>query len=86
MTTWWVWIAAAAVLGALEVLLPVFAFMGFAAGAAATGLLLLLGMGAGVGGTLLVFAVLSAVAFAALRAILGHDRGRERIVTKDVND
>ena len=86
MTTWWVWIALAAVFGALEVLLPVFAFLGFAAGAAATGLLLLLGMEAGVGGTMLVFAVLSAVAFGALRALLGHDRGTERIITKDVND
>ncbi len=86
MTTWWAWIAAAAVFGALEVLLPVFAFMGFAAGAAATGLLLLLGMSAGVGGTLLVFAVLSAVAFAGLRMVLGHDKGSERIVTKDIND
>jgi len=86
VTTWWVWIAAAAVFGALEVLLPVFAFMGFAGGAAATGLLILLGMDAGIGGTLLVFAVLSGVAFGALRMLLGHDKGSERIVTKDIND
>lgn len=86
MTTWWVWIALAALFGALEVTLPVFAFMGFAAGAAATGLLLLVGMGTGVGGTLVVFAVLSAAAFTALRTLIGHDRGTERIVERDVND
>ena len=84
MTTWWAWLAVAVLFVALEVVLPVFAFIGFAAGAAVTGLLLLLGMGAG--GTLLVFAVLSAVAFAALWAILGHDRGGERIVSTDIND
>jgi len=78
--------AAAAVFGALEVLMPVFAFMGFAAGATATGLLILLGMEAGIGGTLVVFAVLSGVAVAALRMLLGHDRGTERIITKDIND
>ena len=86
MTTWWLWIAAAALFGALEVVLPVFAFMGFAAGAAATGVLLLLGLGTEVGGTLLVFAVLSALAFAALRMLVGQGRGRARVVTKDVND
>ena len=47
MTMWWVWIALAVVFGALEVTLPVFAFLGFAAGAGLTGLLLLIGMGAG---------------------------------------
>jgi hypothetical protein len=30
--------------------------------------------------------VLSAVAFAGLRMVLGHDKGSERIVTKDIND
>lgn len=86
MTAWWVWIALAVLFGALEVVLPVFAFMGFAAGAAATGLLLALGMGTGVGGTLLVFALISAASFAALRTILGRDRGTERIVERDIND
>ena len=86
MTTWWVWLAAAVVFAALEVLLPVFAFMGFAAGAAGTGLLLLLGMRAGIGGTLLVFAGLSAAAFAALRTMLGQGKGTERIVTRDINE
>ena len=43
-------------------------------------------MGTGAGATLLVFAVISAAAFTALRALLGHDRGTERIVERDIND
>lgn len=86
MTLWWVWIALAVLFGALEVLLPVFAFMGFAAGAAATGLLLALGLGTGVGGTLLIFAVISAAAFTGLRLVLGRDRGTARVVERDIND
>ena len=86
MTTWWVWMAAAAGFGMLEVVLPIFAFMGFAAGAAVTGLLLAIGMGTGVGGTLMVFALLSAVAYAGLRKVLGRDRGTARVVDRDIND
>ncbi|GAA6186998.1 hypothetical protein [Litorivita sp. NS0012-18] len=41
LANWLVWIAAALVLGILEVLAPGFIFLGFAIGAALTGLLLL---------------------------------------------
>lgn len=86
LTTWWVWLALAVCFGVLEVLLPVFAFLGFAAGATATGLVLLLGAEPGVGWTLLLFAVLSALAFLALRLLLGRAGGSARVVERDVND
>lgn len=86
LTLWWVWMVLAVFFAALEVVLPVFAFMGFAAGAAGTGVLLALGLDPGLGWTLLVFAVLSAAAYAALRLVLGSQTGRARIVERDINE
>lgn len=86
MTVWWVWLALAALFAMLEVVLPVFAFLGFAVGAAITGLVLLLGAAPGTGGTLLIFAGLSAVAYGGLRLLLGRAAGEARIVERDVND
>ena len=39
---WWAWLVLAVILAALEVLLPVFVFLGFAAGAMVTGIALAL--------------------------------------------
>ncbi|MBP1807183.1 NfeD family protein [Rubellimicrobium aerolatum] len=83
---WWVWVALAILLGVLEVLLPAFVFLGFSAGALGTALLVALGLDAGVGGTLVIFAGLSAVAYAGLRLWLGTARGRVRIIDRDIND
>ncbi len=83
---WWVWIAVAVVLGVLEVLAPVFVFLGFSAGAFGTAVLVALGLDLGVGGTLLVFALLSAAAYGVLRLWLGAQRGRARIVDRDINE
>ena len=60
--TWWVWLAAALALAILEVALPGFIFLGFAIGAAITGLLLLIpGLVPSLPVLLLIFAVLSLV-------------------------
>ena len=40
---WWVWMAAGIALGALEVVVPGFIFLGFALGAVLTGVILLIG-------------------------------------------
>jgi hypothetical protein len=40
----------------------------------------------GVGGTLLVFALLSAAAYAALRLWLGTQTGRAKIIEHDINE
>jgi inner membrane protein len=86
LSLWWAWLVAAVLFGALEVMLPVFAFLGFAAGAAVTGVLLLVGLDLGTGPTLLIFAALSAGAYLAIRRILGTQAGRARIVTRDINE
>ena len=56
---WWIWLAGALVLAILEVLLPGFIFLGFAIGAAITGVILALtGVSISLAVLLLVFAVL----------------------------
>jgi membrane protein implicated in regulation of membrane protease activity len=83
---WWVWIAVAIVLGVLEVLLPAFVFLGFSAGAFGTALLVALGVDLGIGGTLLIFALISSAAYGLLRVFLRSQAGTARIVRKDIND
>ena len=58
--TWWIWLAAALVLAILEVVLPGFIFLGFALGAAITGILLLIpGINPVLPVLILIFAALS---------------------------
>ena len=83
---WWVWVAVAIVLGLLEVIAPAFVFLGFSAGALGTAVLVLLGVDFGIGGTLLVFALLSAAAYGALRLWLGTHKGRAKIIERDINE
>ncbi len=83
---WWVWVAAAIGFGILEVLLPIFVFLGFSAGAFATAVLVLLGVDLGLGGTLLAFALISSAAYGVLRLSLGGHKGTARIVHRDIND
>ncbi len=83
---WWVWVAAAIGFAILEVLLPIFVFLGFSAGAFATAALVLLGVDLGLGGTLVAFALISSAAYGLLRLSLGGHKGTARIVHRDVND
>lgn len=89
---WWVWVAAALVLGILEIVIPGFIFLGFALGAGVTGLTLLLGGGlavwlaASLPRLLVVFAVLSLVSWVVLRWSLGVRKGQVRIWNRDIND
>ncbi|RKF15230.1 hypothetical protein D6850_10365 [Roseovarius spongiae] len=83
---WWVWMAAALLLGIVEVLLPGYVFLGFGMGAALVGLLLLVtGAGWGLPVLLLIFAALSLIAWAALRRVFGLRDGQMRIIKDDVN-
>lgn len=87
LSTWWFWLVAGAALAALEVILPGFIFLGFAIGAAATGLLVLFGLlGTNVPMSLLIFALLSVAGFLVLRRIVGVTKHQKRIWTKDIND
>ncbi len=87
MTSWWVWVVAGFALGVLEVLVPSFIFLGFAIGAVLTGVLVGIGvLGGSLPLMLLVFAVLSVVAWLALRATIGVQAGQVKVWDKDVND
>lgn len=89
---WWVWGAAAIVLAIGEVLLPSYVLLGFGLGAAGVALILLVGgpLAAWLGGSLplllLIFAVLSLVAWMALRRWFGVTRGQVKTFDYDIND
>jgi inner membrane protein len=92
LDAWWVWMVAGLVLAILEVLAPVFVFLGFAIGAVLTGALIWLGippagwMNGSLAAHLLVFAILSLLAWLALRAVLGLPKGQVKLWRKDIND
>lgn len=86
-STWWVWIAAGLVLAILEVVLPGFIFLGFAVGAVVMGLLLATGLlPLTAPWALVLFALLSLVAYLALRARLRSGRGEVKIIDRDINE
>ena len=87
MTIWWVWLAAALVLGILEVLVPGFVFLGFAIAAAILGLMLL-GPVAYLSPAMLIliFAGLSLVAWLLLRHFFALPTGQVKTFDHDIND
>ncbi len=87
LTTWWVWLAAALVLGILEMLIPGFIFLGFAIGAAVVGLALLGPLGLlSLPAILLIFAIASLVAWLALRRYFALPKGQVKTFDHDIND
>lgn len=86
-SAWWVWVAAALVLGILEVVVPAYIFFGFALGALGMGALLALGWFSVTGPwAAVLFAVLSLIAYIALRLAFGLRRGQVKIWDRDIND
>lgn len=89
---WWVWIVAGCVLGVLELLVPVFVFLGFAVGAVLTGIIEWLAlppaawMASSLPRHVLVFAVLSLAAWGLLVALFGLKRGQVKRWDRDIND
>ena len=85
--TWWIWLAGALVLAILEIVLPGFIFLGFAIGAATTGVLLLIpGLTQSMPILLLIFAVLSLVAWLGLRRMFALPTGQVKSFDHDIND
>ena len=79
--------AAALALGILEIVLPGFIFLGFAIGAAITGILLILpGLTPSLPILLLIFAVLSLVSWLVLRRIFALPHGQVKTFNHDIND
>ena len=85
---WWVWGAAALILGILELLAPAFVLLGFAIGALGVMLILLVGspLAGSLPSLLVIFAVLSAVAWYGLRAVFGVRTSEVKHWDKDIND
>ena len=84
---WWAWVVLGVALAVLEVLVPGFIFLGFAIGAVVTGGLVGLGaLGSNVPMLVLVFAVLSLVAWVLLRRLVGVKAGQVKVWDKDIND
>ena len=87
LTEWWVWMSGALALATLEVIIPAYIFLGFAIGALAMGLLLLIGLtGLSTPAILAIFAVLSLIAYLAMRRIFGLPHGQVKIWDRDIND
>ena len=90
LTTWWVWIALALLLGIVEVLAPGFIFLGFALGALVLGLGLAALPGAIAGlsiqAILALYAGLSLLAWLALRFVFRRQSSGAQSFEDDIND
>lgn len=86
MGTWWAWVILGFALGVLEVLAPGFIFLGFAIGAVVTGVLVGFGVPAGPTALILIFAVVSVLAWLILRRVVGVRDGQVKIWDRDIND
>lgn len=86
---WWAWVIAAIVLAFLEVVAPAQIFLGFSLGALGVGGALLVGV-PGLAGSLpmvfLLFAVLSLIAWIAVRQLVGVREGQVKVIDRDIND
>ena len=86
---WWVWMVGALLLAILEVVAPAQIFLGFAIGAAGVGLALLLavpGLAGSVPAMLLLFAVVSLVAWLVVRRAVGVREGQVKVFDHDINE
>ncbi len=88
-SVWWVWMVGALLLAILEVVAPAQIFLGFAIGAAGVGVALLLGI-PGLAGSipamLLVFAVVSLIAWLVIRRAVGIRKGQVKVFDHDINE
>lgn len=85
-TVWWAWVVAGFVLGILEVAAPGYIFLGFAIGAVLTGVAAGIGLTASLPLLLLIFAVLSVIAWLALRRVMGVRDNQVKVWDRDIND
>ncbi len=86
LALWWVWVAAALVLALIELVLPGSIFLGFALGALAMAAVVTFSTLANTAALLALFAVLSLLAWVALKLVFRRQSSGARIVTHDIND
>ena len=84
--SWWVWIVAGLCMGLLELLAPAYIFLGFMAGAIATGILVGLGVPGSFPVALALFALLSLLSWWTIRRVLGKRGGQAQSFDRDIND
>lgn len=86
LTLWWVWVCIALALGVVELLAPGFIFLGFAIGAIImAGIVAFFGI-SNAPALLALFAILSLLAWIALRLAFRNQSSGARIVTRDINE
>jgi inner membrane protein len=83
---WWVWIVAGLAIGALELLVPGYVFLGFMVGAILTGVLVGLGVPGSFPVAVALFALLSLAAWVALRRLFGKTGADVKTFDRDIND
>jgi membrane protein implicated in regulation of membrane protease activity len=86
LNVWWVWLAAAAVLAILELLVPVYVFSGFAVGAAVVGVAMWMGLDLSWPWLLLICGLVALVAWLGLRAAMGVRKGQVKVWDRDINE
>ena len=91
-SAYWIWLAAALVLGIAEILAPGFILLGFAIGAGAIGAIFWIdgGLGSYLQGslpmTLVIFAVISLISWIVMRRVFGAPKGQVKVWDTDIND
>ena len=87
-SVWWIWIVGALALGLLEVVAPAQILLGFALGALGVGFGLLIGVPGltSLPAVMLVFAVLSLIAWIAVRRLVGIREGQVKVFDRDINE
>ena len=83
---WWVWITLGAGLAVLEVLVPGFLFLGFAIAAVVMAAVVSLGLTQSLPLLILIYTLLSLVAWLGLRAKFGTGKDDVKVWHDDIND
>ena len=84
---WWVWVAGAAALALIELLVPGYFFLGFAFGALATALLVGFGVAPAAAAPILaIFVAASVLGWFVLRHVAGVRPGQVKVWRRDIND
>ena len=84
--TWWFWVAFGLVLVMLETVLPGFVLLGFGIGAVVVGLLISLGLSMTLPKLVLLFATVSLITWAGLRALFRPKKANVKTFENDIND
>ena len=84
--TWWFWVALGLVLVILETVLPGFVLLGFGIGAVVVGLLISLGLSMTLPKLVLLFATVSLITWAGLRALFRPKKANVKTFENDIND